>query len=199
MRKQKTQISFAVTAKLISGFVFVTWIIHFLYFLNPKFPVSMAIIYVCTARFMSDLFRKTTLLVFSLGGSFIFIFSVVVFCFCLPQLNSPFCILLTLARWLPFWERAGHFALPERNGVVVERRTPNPEVLGSIPTGITVLCPRARHINPMPQYWLHPGNVGSVPTWLKIIDWSVKPQHKETFLCCSVLIFLFRLTATVCV
>ena len=29
----------------------------------------------------------------------------------------------------------------ERSGVVVERRTPNREVLDSIPTGVTVLCP----------------------------------------------------------
>ena len=29
----------------------------------------------------------------------------------------------------------------ERGGVVVERRTPNQEVLGSIPTGVAVLCP----------------------------------------------------------
>ena len=26
-------------------------------------------------------------------------------------------------------------------GIVVERRTPNPEVLGSIPTSVTLLCP----------------------------------------------------------
>ena len=31
--------------------------------------------------------------------------------------------------------------LRERGGVVVERRTPNHEVLGSNPTGVTVLCP----------------------------------------------------------
>ena len=36
----KAQISFAVTAKLISAFVFDTWIAQFLYFLNPKFPTS---------------------------------------------------------------------------------------------------------------------------------------------------------------
>ena len=36
MRKTKTQISFAVT--LISTFVFPTWIVQFIYFLNPKFP-----------------------------------------------------------------------------------------------------------------------------------------------------------------
>ena len=38
--KTKAQISFAVTAKLISAFVFATPILQFLYFLNPKFPVS---------------------------------------------------------------------------------------------------------------------------------------------------------------
>ena len=36
-QKTKTQISFAV---LISAFVFATWIVQFLYFLNPKFPAS---------------------------------------------------------------------------------------------------------------------------------------------------------------
>ena len=35
--KTKTQISFAVTAKLISAFVFATRIVQSLYFLNPKF------------------------------------------------------------------------------------------------------------------------------------------------------------------
>ena len=39
-KKTKRQISFAVTAKLISAFVFATRIVHFLYFLNPKFPTS---------------------------------------------------------------------------------------------------------------------------------------------------------------
>ena len=38
--KTKTQISFAVTAKLICAFVFTTRTVQFLYFLNPKFPVS---------------------------------------------------------------------------------------------------------------------------------------------------------------
>ena len=40
MRKAKTQISFAVTAKLISAFVFATPIVQSLYFLNPKFQAS---------------------------------------------------------------------------------------------------------------------------------------------------------------
>ena len=37
MRKIKTQISFAITAKLISTFVFATRIVQSVYFLNPKF------------------------------------------------------------------------------------------------------------------------------------------------------------------
>ena len=36
-RRKQAQISFAVTAKLISAFVFATWIEQFLFYLNPKF------------------------------------------------------------------------------------------------------------------------------------------------------------------
>ena len=39
--KTKTQISFAVTAKLISAFVFATQIVQSLYFLNTKFQASI--------------------------------------------------------------------------------------------------------------------------------------------------------------
>ena len=38
--KTKAQISCAVTAQLISAFVFATWIEQFLLFLNPKFQAS---------------------------------------------------------------------------------------------------------------------------------------------------------------
>ena len=38
--KTKTQISFAVTSKLISTFAFVTRIVQSFYFLNPKFQAS---------------------------------------------------------------------------------------------------------------------------------------------------------------
>ena len=38
--KTKAQISFAVTAKLISAFVFATLILQFLFILNPNFQVS---------------------------------------------------------------------------------------------------------------------------------------------------------------
>ena len=38
--KTKAQISFAVTAKLISAFIFATRIVQFLFYLNPKFQAS---------------------------------------------------------------------------------------------------------------------------------------------------------------
>ena len=38
--KTKTQISFVVTAKLISALVFTTWIVQSVYLLNPKFQAS---------------------------------------------------------------------------------------------------------------------------------------------------------------
>ena len=38
--KTKAQISFAVPAKLISAFVFATWTVQNLYFLNTKFQAS---------------------------------------------------------------------------------------------------------------------------------------------------------------
>ena len=45
MRKTKTQISFAVTAKLISTFVFATQIVQSLYFLNPNFQASSYLVW----------------------------------------------------------------------------------------------------------------------------------------------------------
>ena len=52
--KTKTQISFAVIAKLISDFFFATRIEQSLYFLNTKFN-PLAIFCDCTARFVSAL------------------------------------------------------------------------------------------------------------------------------------------------
>ena len=52
--KTKTQISFAVTAKLINAFVFATRIVQYLHFLKPNFK-PLAILCGCTARFVSDL------------------------------------------------------------------------------------------------------------------------------------------------
>ena len=46
--KTKTQISFAVTAKLISAFVFATRIVQFLFYLNPKFQASSHILWLCS-------------------------------------------------------------------------------------------------------------------------------------------------------
>ena len=54
MRKQ-TQISFAVTAKLISAFVFATRIVQSLYFLYIRNFKPLAILCGCTARFVSNL------------------------------------------------------------------------------------------------------------------------------------------------
>ena len=43
--KTKTQISYAVTAKLISAFVFATWIVLSLFYLNLKFQASNRILW----------------------------------------------------------------------------------------------------------------------------------------------------------
>ena len=66
----------------------------------------------------------------------------------------------------------------ERGGSVVECRTSEREVGGSKPTA-TVLCPWARHFTPR-KYWLITQE--AVPPsrhdW-KIVDWDIKPQHKQ--------------------
>ena len=68
--KTKAQISFAVTAKLISAFVFATRIVKSLFFLNPKFQASsyLLLLYrpVCVRHG-----RKCRRPVFSQPGSFI--------------------------------------------------------------------------------------------------------------------------------
>ena len=67
----------------------------------------------------------------------------------------------------------------ERGGSVVECRTPEREVGGSKPT-VAVLCPWARHFTPR-KYWLitQEAVAPSRHDW-KIVDWDVKPQHKQT-------------------
>ena len=47
-------ISFAVTVKLISAFVFTIQIVQSLYYLNPKFQASSYVFCDCTARFVSN-------------------------------------------------------------------------------------------------------------------------------------------------
>ena len=68
--KTKTQISFAVTAKLISAFVFATRIVQSLYFLNPEFQASSHLLWlyspVCVGPGLKP--RRP---VFSQRGSFI--------------------------------------------------------------------------------------------------------------------------------
>ena len=66
----------------------------------------------------------------------------------------------------------------ERGGSVVECRTPEREVGGSKPTA-AVLCPWARHFTPR-KYWLitQEAVAPSRHDW-KIVDWDVKPQHKQ--------------------
>ena len=67
----------------------------------------------------------------------------------------------------------------ERGGSVVECRTPEREVGGSKPTA-AVLCPWARHFIPR-KYWLitQEAVAPSRHDW-KIVDWDVKPKHKQT-------------------
>ena len=70
----------------------------------------------------------------------------------------------------------------ERGGSVVECRTPEREVGGSKPTA-AVLCPWARHFTPQ-KYWLitQEAVAPSRHEW-KIVDWDIKPQHKQNYLC----------------
>ena len=56
--KTKTQISFAVTAKLISAFVFATRKVQSLYFLNQKFQISSHLLWLYASRFLRDQVRN---------------------------------------------------------------------------------------------------------------------------------------------
>ena len=69
-------------------------------------------------------------------------------------------------------------SLGERGGSVVECRTTEREVGGSKPTA-AVLCSWARHFTPR-KYWLitQEAVAPSRHDW-KIVDWDVKPQHKQ--------------------
>ena len=80
-----------------------------------------------------------------------------------------------IAEHLLTWKKSN---LGERGGSVVECRTPEREVGGSIPTA-AVLCPWARHFTPR-KYWLitQEAVAPSRHDW-KIVDWDVKPQHKK--------------------
>ena len=71
-----------------------------------------------------------------------------------------------------------HFQYGERGGSVEECRTLEREVGGSKPTA-AVLCPWIRHFTPR-KYWLITQEVvAPSPHDWKIVDWDVKPQHKQ--------------------
>ena len=67
----------------------------------------------------------------------------------------------------------------EHGGSVIECQTPEWKVGGSKPTA-AVLCPWARYFTPR-KYWLitQEAVAPSRHDW-KIVDWDVKPQHKQT-------------------
>ena len=74
--KPKTQISFAVTAKLISAFDFATRIVQFLYFLNPKFQVSSCLLWLYRPLCVGPGWNAK-LLVFLPTDSFIIILTII--------------------------------------------------------------------------------------------------------------------------
>ena len=79
--KTKVLISFAVTAKLISTFVFTTWIVQFLFFLNLKFPASSNLLCLYSSVCVGPV-RKQKLLVFSCNLP---AYINTVFCACMPH------------------------------------------------------------------------------------------------------------------
>ena len=88
---------------------------------------------------------------------------------------------------------SSHLFFGERGGSVVECRTPEREVGGSKPTA-AVLCPWARHFTPR-KYWLitQEAVAPSRHDW-KIVDWDVKPQHKQINICSSVFLSVLILS-----
>ena len=69
--KTKTLIGFAVTAKLISAFVFATWIVQSLFYLNLKFQASSHLLYLYSPVCVGP-GRKLRRPVFSQRGSYWF-------------------------------------------------------------------------------------------------------------------------------
>ena len=68
--KTKTQISFAVTAKLISTFVFATYIVQSLYYPNTKFQASSHLVWLYSLVCVGP-GRKPRRPVFSQRGSYV--------------------------------------------------------------------------------------------------------------------------------
>ena len=67
----------------------------------------------------------------------------------------------------------------ERGGSVVECLTPEREVGDSTPTA-AVLCPWARHFTPRKYWFITQEAVAPSRHDWKIVDWDVKPQHRQT-------------------
>ena len=79
--------------------------------------------------------------------------------------------------WAIMWFQMN--CLGERGGSVVECRTSEREVGGSIPTA-AVLCPWARHFTPRKYCLITQEAVAPSRHDWKIVDRDVKPQHKQT-------------------
>ena len=77
-----------------------------------------------------------------------------------------------------FWQPFYTSVLGERGGSVVECRTPEREVGGSKPNA-AVLCPWARHFTPRKYSLITQEAVAPSRHDWKIVDWDVKPQHKQ--------------------
>ena len=82
--KTKTQISFAVTAKLISALVFARQILQSLFFLNPKFQASSHLLWLYSPICVGP-GRKPRIPVFSQRGSYNLCHTKTCFCICLQQ------------------------------------------------------------------------------------------------------------------
>ena len=89
---QEGQISFTVTAKLIIAFVFFTWIVPLLYFLNPNFPASSHLLCSYSPVCVRTV-RKPRLLVFSWCGSGL---EVIKLFSCSAQLRLKFILLINV-------------------------------------------------------------------------------------------------------
>ena len=86
--KTKTQISFAVTTKLISAFVFATGIVQSLYYLHPKFQASSHLLCLPSPVCVGPGWKHRRP-VFSQRGSY-----------CLPLQNWSLCFSLQFVWWI---------------------------------------------------------------------------------------------------
>ena len=85
--KTKMQISFAVTAKLISAFVFATRKVQSLHYLNPKYQASSNLLWLYSPVCVGP-GRKPKRQVFSEQGSYPFLLQIHLFKACACQLHT---------------------------------------------------------------------------------------------------------------